>query len=152
MKKRACRYHCDLCNLSFETWYRYSTHVSARGHLLKELSAPVTANIQLVVDEPVAQEDTVLGLDDEESGLYTTFQVADTDTDTDTEQEHWQSLELSSDEDASLDCDPPNMNHSSDLTTENLSFFPFPSEIFFLLYSYAHNTARPKVKYTQFYT
>ena len=26
-----------------------------------------------------------------------------------------------------------------------LSYYPFPSEIFFLLYSYAHNTSRPKV-------
>ena len=34
MKKRVCRHHCELCNLSFETWDRYSVHFQSRGHLV----------------------------------------------------------------------------------------------------------------------
>ena len=36
-------------------------------------------------------------------------------------------------------------------STQPDSYFPFPSEIFFLLYSYAHNITRPKVTYFTIY-
>ena len=78
MKKRVCRHHCELCNLSFETWDRYSVHFQLRGHLVNELNSSEKQDIELVGD------------------------------------------------------DQP-------------SFYPFPSELFFLLYSYAHNVSRPKV-------
>ncbi len=34
---------------------------------------------------------------------------------------------------------------SSTTRNQQNAYFPFPSEVFFLLYSYAHNTSRPKV-------
>ena len=55
MKRRACRHYCESCNLSFETWDRYSLHILSRGHTANEL--PNASNdIQLFSEEPVPHE------------------------------------------------------------------------------------------------
>ena len=51
MKKRVCRHHCELCNLSFETWDRYSVHFQSRGHLVNELNSSEKQDIELVGDD-----------------------------------------------------------------------------------------------------
>lgn len=138
MKKRACRHHCDRCNLGFETWYRYTTHVSSRGHLEKELAT--MENVRLVEDEYLPESDFVMTADDENDGLFTTFEEERIEF----EPPEFADTELSSD-DEELSENGDTSEITDQMPNDDSNFFPFPSEIFFLLYSYAHNTSRPKV-------
>lgn len=144
MKKRVCRHHCNLCNVSFETWERYSVRVSSTGHLVKELpSAAMASNIQLVPDEEVLG-DLVLDDDDE---VFRLEKTSATEL-----QQDWEYTGIdaeytgidSDDEDLS-DIDNTSEPLRETFSGDKSSHFPFPSEIFFLLYSYAHNISRPKV-------
>ena len=63
-----------------------------------------------------------------------------------TEPECFPDTEFSSDEEELFDCGDTSDIVLNQITNHDSGFFPFPSEIFFLLYSYAHNTSRPKVK------
>ena len=141
MKKRSCRHYCDLCGLSFETWYRYNTHASTRSHIWKEVTS-TAGSVQLIEEELVSESDCVLEVDNDD--LHTTL-----------EEDHFErELELSSDTElnyAGSDEELSNCEDARDILLDQASnkgsdFFPFPSEIFFLLYSYVHNTSRPKVK------
>lgn len=143
MKKRTCRHHCDICVVNFESWDRYSVHLTSRRHRMKQLATRTTTqNIQLVSDasecptdlyqdeflflqEPECHE---VRLEDnsDDSGSYDIFCDF---TSSDSEEE--------SDSDNAILQRPP--EHGNGL------YFPFPSEIFFLLYSYVHNVSRPKV-------
>ena len=144
MKKRVCRHHCNLCNVSFETWERYSVRVSSTGHLVKELpSAAMASNIQLVPDEEVLG-DLVLDDDDEvfrlEKTSATELQQDFEYTGIDAEY-----TGIDSDDEDLSDIDNTSEPLRETFSGDKSSHFPFPSEIFFLLYSYAHNISRPKV-------
>ena len=121
MKRRACRHHCGLCNLSFETWSRYSMHVSSRNHLGKEATAR-TENIQLVVDELVPKSDYILRSDDENDVMCTTLEY-ENDT---MELECFPGAEFSSNGEELFDC-----GHTSDIvltqiTNDDSGFFSIP--------------------------
>ena len=144
MKKRACRHYCESCNLSFETWDRYSSHVLWRGHTANAL--PHASNdIQLFSEEPAPGE---LVSDDND------FFYLNNEYTLELEDENFNVV--SSDENDLSDSD--NISETSgspqaeqEASTQPDSYFPFPSEIFFLLYSYAHNITRPKVTYFTIY-
>lgn len=143
MKKRACRHCRDLCNLSFETWYRYNTHASTRGHLWKEVTSTV-GNVQLEENEIVPESDCVLEVDNDQ--LLTTLEQDNFGR----EPELFSDTELSSegsDEEELSGCEDTQDILLDQISNNDSNFFPFPSEIFFLLYCYAHNTSRPKVKH-----
>ena len=145
MKKRACRHYCSLCNLSFETWDRYSTHVLSRGHHANELGN-AAHNVLLVSDEQFPG-DLVEDNKEELFGWNTNyFELGNGEFDLPSSDENDLSASdiLSEASDASA-----NIAVGKDPA---LSYYPFPSEIFFLLYSYAHNTSRPKVTHINVYS
>ncbi|CAB3981829.1 PREDICTED: uncharacterized protein LOC109581930 [Paramuricea clavata] len=139
MKKRVCRHHCKCCGINFETSERFSIHLASRAHFMQGLQTPAD-DIQLVSDNNIT-----LFVDAE--GFQDRSLVPDT-----TEQ-NLVGLESPSDEENPMDMD--GFSDTSDaevdgkisLTTcrnQEHAYFPFPAEIFFLLYSYAHNISRPK--------
>lgn len=145
MKKRACR-HCELCSLSFETWDRYSTHVLSRGHYANELGN-AAHNVLLVSDEQVPG-DLVADNNEELFGWdmnYFEFDNGEFDQPSSDENDLSDS-DISSSE--ASDADSP---ADANAPLSQVSYYPFPSEIFFLLYSYAHNTSRPKVTLISLY-
>lgn len=134
MKKRVLRYSCDACQLHFETWERYTIHSGSRAHLVQSLQTPAY-DVQL--DEVEHQNIS------EAEWLDRPF------------------YDVAEQEDACLSEDEFTRDSESDMETDEFyvfhdqndeqyeyrrgAYFPFPSEIFFLLYSYAHNISRPKV-------
>jgi hypothetical protein len=118
----------------------YSTHVLSRGHLGKEITS-AEHNIELVPEEQALVK--LVSDAAERFGLHTVYTA-------ELEDEY---LRASPDENDQSDGD--NFSESSDVScadedaSEEMSrgYFPFPSEIFFLLYSYAHNVSKPKVSH-----
>ena len=167
MKKRACRLYCDLCHLSFESYERYSSHASHRGHVVNEIQAGKASinNIELEDDDDVLQNvvleddwDSSDGENDECEGQSESSASLESDRESlfgrDSDVNGGDTYSTASDR-------PPfEMDDSTSDSTEDDSHdtdeelgadvFPFPSEIFFLLYCYAHNVTRPKVKIHEF--
>ena len=140
MKKRACRHRCDTCEVNFESWDRFSVQLTSRGHRMKEL-ATTTQNVQLVSDV----FDSSTGLcDSQDYFLFMQEPLCDDDSNSDSEYDDafGDFGSFSSDSEEESNGDRENVQRP----TERGLYFPFPSEIFFLLYSYAHNVSRPKVK------
>ena len=139
MKKRACRHRCDICAVNFESWERFSVHLTSRGHRMKQLAtATATQNIQLVSDRYECFPDQCVHQDDflfEEEPLHdaTSFEnISDSE-----------SNETCSLFDNLSDFEEESNGGNDELPrpSEQGSYFPFPSEIFFLLYSYVHNVS-----------
>ena len=151
MKKRVCRHHCELCNLSFETWDRYFVHFQSRGHLVNELNSSEKQDIELVGDDhfpgdldPFAEDRDV---DMGKPRTCARLQNSDYPAGTLSAEEEISS-DNESDDGGGDDATTSNFqgSFSADEKTDGQpSFYPFPSELFFLLYSYAHNVSRPKV-------
>ena len=143
MKKRACRHRCDICAVNFESWERCSVHLTSRGHRMKQLAtATATENIQLVSDRYECFTHECIGQDDflfaeEPSYDDTSFEnISDSDS-----NDTFSVFDNLSDFEEESDGDSEKLPRPS----QQGSYFPFPSEIFFLLYSYVHNVSRPKV-------
>ena len=65
MKKRPCRFRCDLCRVNFESLDRFSAHLTSRAHLIQKLQT-AQQEVQLFADEISTDN---LGLCDDENGL-----------------------------------------------------------------------------------
>lgn len=143
MKKRACRHRCDICAVNFESWDRFSVHLTSRGHRMKQLAnTTATENIQLV-------SDAFESITNQFNGQDEMFFVQETLYD-DNSYENISGSE--SDDTFSVFDSLSDFEEESNGDSENVPrpsqhglYFPFPSEIFFLLYSYVHNVSRPKV-------
>ena len=136
-----------LCS-HFESWARFSVHLTSRGHRMKQLAtATATDNIQLVSDRYECFTDQCFGQDNflfEEEPCYndTSFEnISDSE-----------SNDTCSVFDNLSDFEEESNGDSEELPrpSEQGPYFPFPSEIFFLLYSYVHNVSRPKVLFYLF--
>ena len=142
--KKACRYRCEICEVNFETLDRFSVHLASRGHLICKLQNNAANGIRLDKEDDIA-----LSNDAESTEVFPEIVLDVQDT------SHFES-----EEESSMEMDPfsdvesiiTDVGADSDgeifknTTQQRLNdYFPFPSEIFFLLYSYAHNISRPKV-------
>lgn len=150
MKKRPCRFRCDLCRVNFESLDRFSAHLTSRAHLIQKLQT-AQQEVQLFADEISTDN---LGLCDDENGLLVLDHLFEQEF-LNVDDEMLGSESSFDDSDTYLDefISGVSDDSSSDGDIDNVarrprkqdSYFPFPSEIFFLLYSYVHNISRPKV-------
>ncbi|CAB4041125.1 Hypothetical predicted protein [Paramuricea clavata] len=119
MKKKGMSSYRNLCHVSFETWERYSVHVSSTGHLVKEPFAAMASNIQIVPDEQVLG-DLVLDDDDE------VFRLENTSA---TElQQDWEYKGIDLDDEDLLDIDNTSETLHETFSGDKSSHFPFPSK------------------------
>ena len=122
-------------------------HLTSRGHRIKQLTtATATENIQLVSDRYECFTHQCIGQDDflfteEPSYDDTSFENISNSNSIDTFSVF---DNLSDFHDFGEESDGDN-SKKLPRPSEQGSYFPFPSEIFFLLYSYVHNVSRPKV-------
>ena len=143
MKKRACRHRCDICAINFELWDRFSVHLTSRGHRMKQLATTTTTeNIQLVSDAFESFTEQCDGQDEFFFVREPLYKDASYDNISDSESDDtFGVFDSLSDFEEESNGDSENVQRPS----EHGLYFPFPSEIFFLLYSYVHNVSRPKV-------
>ena len=149
MKKRVCRYRCDICRVNFESWDRFNIHSASRAHRIRELQRTQNDEQVNILNEQPTHDVVLCGNGD---GLLTPDPVqhipavgpeenVDEDvTSTDDIDEYFSDVDVS-------ECESSDDDIENDYLTakQKSAFFPFPSEIFFLLYSFAHNISRPKV-------
>ena len=149
MKKRVCRYRCDICRVNFESWDRFNIHSASRAHHIRELQTTQNDEQMIILNEQPTDDVVLCG---NGNGLLTPDPVQhipgagpevnfDEDVSyTDDIDEHFSDVDVS-------ECDSGDDDIENDYSTakQKSAFFPFPSEIFFLLYSFAHNISRPKV-------
>jgi hypothetical protein len=129
---------------------RFSAHLTSRAHLIQKLQT-AQQEVQLFPDEISTDN---LGLSDGENGLLVLDHLFDQEF-LNVDDEMLDNESSFDDSDSYLDefISGVSDDSSSDGDIDNVSrrprqqdsYFPFPSEIFFLLYSYVHNISRPKV-------
>lgn len=147
MKKRTCRHYCSPCKLNFESWARYEVHVSSRRHSVNELQISSNNSLDTEILHDIIDEN-VIPADDNCDSLEqdypqrnfeeSYFVPEDTCSDTET-------TDLDEREDTPLPSPINESQSSSNINDDAGEYFPFPSELFFLLYCYVHNISRPKV-------
>ena len=145
MKKRVCQLHCGLCGLNFESCERYTIHLSSRARLASEIQ--VKKQTQLLDTELVEDHRVFQVLVEDEEKLFVN------ESDGDIVNEQYNDFARSETESMDKSVSLSDIESGTESPSENDEFqeereadmFPFPSEIFFLLYCYAHNVTRPKV-------
>ena len=144
--KKACRYHCEICEVNFETLDRFSVHLASRGHLICKLQNNPADGICLDKEDDIA-----LSNDAESTEVFPEIVLDVQDTSHFLESEEESSIAREIDPFSDVENIITDVGADSDEEIFNMTqqrindYFPFPSEIFFLLYSYTHNISRPKV-------
>ena len=138
--KKACRYCSEICEVNFETLDRFSVHLASRGHLICKLQNNAANGIRLDKEDDTAESTEVVPeivLDVQDTSHF------------ESEEESSIAMEIdpfSDVESIITDVEAESDGEIFNTTQQRLNdYFPFSSEIFFLLYSYTHNISRPKV-------
>ncbi len=140
MKKRVCRRRCESCGINFETLQRFSIHLASRAHLMQGLQTQAN-DILLVSDDDITLSADAWDFEDR-SLVPVTAELNLVGIESLSHEENLMDMDVDMDgfsdtSDAEVD------GESSTTRNQQNAYFPFPSEVFFLLYSYAHNTSRP---------
>ena len=119
---------CDSCQIRFESNASFVRHCKTQGHRHKELGAQ---NAAMMADDENWENDCAAM---PVRHFRQRVKMAQPAVLEDIPEAQRESDSEISDDDA-----------SEQLPSEELGFFPFPDEKFFLLYCYAHGIMRPKV-------
>ena len=124
-RKRQAVETCEVCRLEFFAKSIFLSHLNSRGHLANLLPAKI-----------IEENDTLSFPYVEETNYVHEEQRVVDPIDLET------AMQSETSEDDSL-YDEEDKSEGNNEDAEN--FFPFPSELFFLLYCYVHNVMKPKV-------
>ena len=122
---------CEICRISFESSTNYETHLVTKSHRRKFLATNTYESFDEslidVITHPQGATDNSPENSDEESVNSPPYnETPDEDM-------------LYEERDAG------DSDNQEEFEQDQMSFFPFPSEIFFLLYCYSHSVMHPKV-------
>lgn len=136
---------CEYCNIDFFHKGRLEIHLNSRQHKQKMVEMPQQ---HFNLENDLSKESVLLPKDEHMPLIRneSTTQLIENDVifgicnENDDEENDWDD-----DDDDSFEHNA--YLHGDEKVTENEEneFFPFPSKLFFLLYTYVHGVSRPKV-------
>ena len=128
---------CDCCQVRFESNSSFIRHCKTQGHRHNELGAQ---NAAMMLDEGTWENDC--------ASTHTTVPLQQVCP----PQPHMAQptvledmTEAHEESEGEIFSETSDNDASAQFPSEELEFFPFPDEKFFLLYCYAHGIMRPKV-------